>query len=142
MRKRPIHALPYGINLSDYLFAPDAEEIQVVVNERRRQDRLAKLHKLEKMWERQDLERLRRRAAELESVIAADKEWLEKQNAWDAEIERRKAIILKLHDEDAKLERERLLARLEKATKTMNAEIVRSERAELSRRGVVRGRKS
>jgi hypothetical protein len=111
-----------------------------VFNERRRQNRLAKLHKLEVQWAREDTERLRRRADELEVVVKQDKIWLEREDAWEKEIQRRKDIILQLHEKEAAEERTRLLAKLAKVTGKMNRSTVRAEREVLARRGVLRGR--
>jgi hypothetical protein len=127
--------------MADFLFEPDEDERRVEFEKQRVQSRLAKLHRLSKQWERADEERLRRRVAELSVIVGHDKEWLAREEAWEKEIQRRKDIILKLHDEDAKLERKLLLARLDKATKTMNADIVKAERTTLAARGVIRGRR-
>jgi len=140
-KRHPLRALPLGIQMSDFLWEPDAEEKRVAVEAQRRQSRLAKLHRLEKLWAAQDFERLKRRAAELAAIVEQDRAFVAREQAFEREMQRRQAIIMQLHDEDAKLERKLLLARLEKATKELNKDVVRSERAALLAKGVVRGRR-
>jgi hypothetical protein len=131
--------LPSGVSLGDVLWEPAPDEIELQVNERRRRNRLAKLHKLEIQWAREDTERLRRRAAELEVVVKQDRAWLEREEAWEKEIQRRKDIISQLHAKEAAEERKRLLAKLARVTEEMNRSTVRAEREVLARRGVLRG---
>ena len=128
------------MSLGDVLWEPAPDEIELQVNERRRRNRLAELHKLEVQWAREDTERLRRRAAELEVVVKQDRAWLEREEAWEKEIQRRKDIISQLHEKEAAEERKRLLAKLAKVTEQMNRSTVRAEREVLARRGVLRGR--
>lgn len=140
-RRYPVRALPLGIRLSDFYWQPTQEEKAVDSKflERQRRNRLDKLRRLERLWAEQDLARMRRRVAELESVVKQDRAFVAREEAFEKEIQRRKAIILKLHDEEAEAERKRLLTKLAKVTAEMNAATVRSERALLARRGVVRG---
>jgi chromosome segregation ATPase len=114
----------------DFYFVPTREETQ-----------LDRLRCLEREWARRELFQLRRRAAELTVVVAADCAYVERQNALEAEIQRRKNYYEAVHKDEADQERKWLLARLEKATKEMNKSDVRAEHRELLRRGVYRGRR-
>jgi hypothetical protein len=86
------------------------------------------------------LETLKRRAAELAAVVEQDRAFVAREEAFEREMKRRQAIIIQLHEQDAADERKRLLARLEKATKEINADAARRERKVLAARGVLRGR--
>jgi hypothetical protein len=107
----------------------------------REETQLDRLRCLEREWARRELFQLRRRAAELTVVVAADCAYVERQNALEAEIQRRKNYYEAVHKDEADQERKWLLARLEKATKEMNKSDVRAEHRELLRRGVYRGRR-
>ena len=90
-------------------------------------------------WDREDDERRRRHVAEIEAIVAVGRAYVERQNALEAEIQRRKDYYEAAHKDEADQERRRLLTRLEKATKEIRKSDVRAERQELFRRGVVRG---
>ena len=64
---------------SDYVFENDAAEKLAMVNESRRQSRLAKLRGLEKKWQEQELDFFRAKAKAYEKIIAEDRKWLEAQ---------------------------------------------------------------
>ena len=103
---------------------------------------MQKLHRLERLWAEQDLARMRRRVAELESVVKQDRSFVAREEAFEKEIQRRKDIILQLHDKEAADERKRLLAKLDAATKAINKDVVQAERKVLAARGVLRGRRN
>ncbi len=131
--------LPAGINLREFLWAPDEAELRAAFEPKRRASQLAKLHRLKCKWEREDAERLRRRAAELAVEVEKDKVWLAKEAAWESYVRKAQADIAQMHESDAQVERKLLLARLERATKSINADIARNDRAALTRKGLVRG---
>jgi hypothetical protein len=139
-RQKPLQALPLGIRLADYFWSPDKAEREVNLAAQRRRAALAKLAKLEVEWKVQDELRLRRRAAELAVVVAADKEWLAREQAWEEQLQKIQDYYRSEAQREAAEERKRLLAKLDKVTRQMNKSDVRAERQELLRRGVFRGR--
>jgi hypothetical protein len=142
MRRRiPVLALPLDIKLDDILFAPDAEERKAYAWETHRRAALKRLERLRATWERQDLERARKRAKDLQALVEADRKFVAAEN--DRQ-ERRVAAeqeTKKIADYYLQEQRKELLARLARATKEISADVCRSERERLMRRGVVRGRK-
>lgn len=141
-RRRPsLLALPAGVKLADFLFEPDKEEKQAFRNDRRRRGRLDKLKSLKSKWDAEDLAATRRRVKELEAVVAADREFV----AREAENEERRmaaeAQTKKIVDYYINSEHKALLARAARAGREINADIVKAERKELERRGLVRGKR-
>src|SRR5882724_1991030 len=112
--------LPDGVNLRDFSFEPDDEEKASEFEKRRRQNRLAKLQRLEVLWAAQDAERLRRRAAELEIIVAADRLYVERATAVEQEEARVTNYWLEERKKTADAEMKSLLARLERATDSIN----------------------
>lgn len=137
-RRIPLTALPAGIRPSDFFWGPTYEEHQ-----------LSLLRKLKAKWAREDaaierkhLERMRKRAAELEQSVAKDREWLARLAERQEEQKRVTDYWLAEQKKQADAEHKALVARLAKATKEIQKSDARSEREELLRRGVVRGRRN
>lgn len=143
-RKRfPLRALPAGINLRDFYWkpTPDEKAVDSKFLERQRRNRLAKLQRLEKAWLAEDVERLKRRAAELELVAVQDRIYVARVTAIEQEQKRVTDYWLHEQEKQAAAERKALLERLERATKAINADTVQAERKVLAARGVLRGRR-
>jgi hypothetical protein len=67
----------------NYLFEPDWKELEFLANEktiieRKRQNRIAKLRRLDASYEAAELEYLRRKCAALQTIVDLDREWLAK----------------------------------------------------------------
>jgi hypothetical protein len=133
-RRFPKLVLPANLRLDEILFAPDAEERQYTHLEKQRQQRLARMERLAKRWEREDQARLEKRVRDLEAIVGADREFVEACNAREAEIQRVRAYY-------ETEQRKELLARLARATKDISKDVCRAEREKLMRRGIVRGRR-
>src|SRR5260370_30222694 len=80
-QRHPLRALPLGISLSDFFWEPTRGEIEADQRRANRLRRLEYLAKLKESWEREDCERLRRRAAELAVVVENDRAYIERVNA-------------------------------------------------------------
>lgn len=139
---RPLHVpfvLPPDVaKPEDILWGPTYEEHQ-----------LSLLRKLKAKWAREDaaierkhLERLRKRATELEQSIAKDREWLARLAERQEEQKRVTDYWVEEQRKQAEADHKALLARLAKATKEIQRSDARSEREELLRRGVVRGQRN
>jgi predicted polyphosphate/ATP-dependent NAD kinase len=147
-RQRPsLLALPAGVKMQDFLFEPDEAEKQAyraTLAEKHRQNSLRRLAKLKQRWDEEDnaqRKRLRaRRVKELESVVAADREFVAKENEKERRRMAAEAETKKIADYYINEQHKELLARLHKATGEINRDIIRTERKELERRGVIRGR--
>jgi hypothetical protein len=129
--KRPKLALPYGINLSQFYWYPTREERI-----------LTRLKEMKADWDAQELAYYRRKARELGADVARDREWLERRNALEAELTAIQAYYRTEREKELAAEDK---ARREKAMqllKEINTDIAKFERAELMRRGVVRGRRT
>ncbi len=66
---------------ADYVFETDDAEKLAMVNESKRQNRLAKLRKLDANFAQAELEYLRARCKALQAVVDADRAWLKKEQA-------------------------------------------------------------
>jgi hypothetical protein len=138
--KRPLRALPMGLSMSDFFWEATPEETLIEFEKKRRQSRLAKLHRLELIWAVQDTERLRRRAAELAAIVAQDRIYVARVNAIEQEQKRVTDYWLDEQKKTAEVEWKALLAKAEKLGKEIRKSDVRAEREVLARRGVLRGR--
>jgi hypothetical protein len=153
MRSRPIFVLPAGENLSDFDFVPSAEEkaaAKEIGKHRAHAKRcLVNLGHLQKLWAREDAEYDRRREARrqkhIETILAAaelDRQWVEQYRAWEQEIERRRNFYLTEHAKEDKATHAAQLKKLATILDDIRKTDCRLERKELTKRGVVRGRKS
>jgi hypothetical protein len=140
-RRKPIRALPFGINLSDYYFHPTREE-----------KLLDWLHEQKRIWDAEDDVRRRRRAAQIEAEVNAAKEVQAREdrlvrdtNWWLQQREVDRPLMEKLTaDLQDALEgnwHKKVLAKLAALEKEIRLDAVRAERKTLLRRGVVRGRR-
>ena len=153
MRSRPIFVLPAGESLTDYDFAPTKEEREIE-KERAKHRRHAKrclvnLAALKKTWAKEDAasDRLReqRRQKHIETILATaelDRQWVEQYRAWEQEIERRRNFYLTEQQKEAKAIHAAQLKKLATILDDIRKTDCRLERKELTKRGVVRGRKS
>jgi hypothetical protein len=152
-RRRPITALPFGINLSDYDFEPSKAEL---VAESRRRNWLAKMRSLLICYEREADELRRRRAAEIAREIEVAKEKQEREDRlsrdrdyWLREREKDRGLMTQLTEryqqivDDSPFRRKMLakLAEVAKLQKDIDRLAAREERKALLARGVVRGRR-
>jgi hypothetical protein len=123
--------VPPGFCERDYYWYPTREERI-----------LDRLWEMKKEWDDQELVYYCRKAREFGEQIARDREWLERQNALEAELNAIQTYY--------RIEREKELAAEDKARreksrqllKEINGDMAKLERTELMRRGVVRGRRS
>jgi hypothetical protein len=160
MRPRPIFVLPAGENLSDFDFVPSPEEKaatkEVAKRKKHAKRCLVNLANLQKLWEREEAAYLKHMDALRQKHIAAilvqaerDRIWLaqmnaweQETNAWEQEIDRRRNFYLSEHDKEAKAIHAARLKKLATILDDIRKTDCRLERKELTKRGVVRGRKS
>jgi hypothetical protein len=143
-RKRPIHALPAGINLADFEWYPAKPkrplETQAQFLERKRRNKISKLESLQKGWEREELEFLRRKCEALAAVVEADRAWIQRQNELEAELKCVQEYYAQEHAKEEaaadKVRRERYV----RLGKEIYRDAARAERRLLLARGVYRGR--
>jgi hypothetical protein len=149
--RKPIRALPLGINMKDFLWEPDEAERFV--------DRV---RQLQKVWHREDLERLRRRekliALEIEDAKrkqAIEDARAEEAREREAEIERRKTYwvrereagaaamekLIASYEAELNVEHGKRLKKLAQIEKDIARDKLKIERQALAQRGVLRGRK-
>src|SRR5215468_4547804 len=90
--RRPIFALPPGINLNEYLFEPDAEEVAATRRVKRRRYRhkqfTKRVEEMGRRFEREELEYLRRKCEALVGVVEADRAWIQRQNEIEIELKK------------------------------------------------------
>jgi hypothetical protein len=149
-RRRPsLLALPAGVKLADFDFEPTKEELKQVralqTEARRaelnRQAALKRLARLKQSWEEKERGQRKRRIKELEAAIAADKKWIAEQDERERQRMDAEAQTKRVADYYIAEEHRALLIRLSKATAAVNRDIIRTERKELERRGVIRGKR-
>lgn len=149
MKRAKSHALfTPGYRIDEISFDPDADEIQALRNWKHAQNELARMLPKRALWEEQDrahdafiLAQRHKFAEELGARIASDKRADELRAARDAEIQRVRSYYLsELEKEIAAADRKRKEA-LEAITKRIQRDKLKVEREELTRRGVVRGRR-
>ena len=145
MKRNPIRgttALDVG-NLDDYEWTKlkprmkPRKSLTEILN-RHRDNCLQKLRKLDEQFADAELNYLRNRCKELEAVVAADRVLIDRENAVEAELKRIQTYYKTEQDKED-------LKRQDKAKKILseiNADIVKSEREALLKRGVVRGRRT
>jgi len=110
---------------------------------------LINLAALKKTWAKEDAasDRLReqRRQKHIETILAAaelDRQWIEQYRAWEQEIDRRRNFYLSEHQKEATAIHAAQLKKLATILDDIRKTDCRLERKELTKRGVVRGRKS
>lgn len=149
MRRAKSHALfTPGYRIDEISFEPDADEIQALRNWKHAQNELARMLRKRALWEEQDrdhnafvLAQRQKYAKALGARIASDKLADELRAARDAEILKVRSYYLnELEKEIAAADRKRKEA-LETITKRIQRDKLKVEREELTRRGVVRGRR-
>ncbi len=140
-RVRSTMALPPDVDLNFIDWQPTVGEKEATRRERTRKVKLEWLADQDAKFDAAELEHLRKKCAALQQVVDADRAWLERQKELEGDHAKVKAYYEQEADKEAQAERAALLKRLEKATKKINADNARTERAELLRRGVVRGRR-
>jgi hypothetical protein len=92
-------------------------------------------------WEREDIERHRRRAAEIAADVSQDLDWLERVNAIQREQQRMENYWLEERKKTADAIHKAQLKRSAQINEDIRKSAVRAERQELLKRGVVRGRR-
>jgi|SRR6516225_9697174 hypothetical protein len=140
-RSKPI-VFPPAISerMGDFLWEPDEAEIAVNIEERRQKNFAAKMKRFFARFHQEELEYYRKRCDQLAVIVAADKAWIDRQNGIEAEM---KEVRDYYEGERKKEEQAADKVRREKCLrlrKEINRDIVRTEREELIRRGVYRGR--
>jgi hypothetical protein len=148
-RKRILPAtLPNDVLADGVLWAPDAAESQAFKNWRHAKHELGRLVALRHRWARQERKhdafidaQHRRFSAELNAAIADEKRVEELRAARDKEIEWRKAYYLGELDKEIKAADERRRKAAKEILERIHKDNARLEREELTRRGVVRGRR-
>jgi hypothetical protein len=146
----PFAAASAYVRLDEVEWAPSKQELKQVralqAEARRaelnRQAALKRLARLAQSWQEKERGQRKRRIRELEAAIAADKKWLAEENEKERRRMAAEAATQKIQDYYIAEEHRALLARLSKATAAVNRDIIRTERKELERRGVVRGKRS
>jgi hypothetical protein len=103
---------------------------------------LERLRAMQATWEREDIERRRRRAAEIAADVSRDIDWLERVNAIQREQQRVENYWLEERKKTADAIHKAQLKRLAQINEDIRKSDARIERQELLKRGVVRGRKS
>jgi len=143
IRENPIRSvmcLPLGLDLDEIAWRATREEILI-----------ERLRMLKATWDREDLERYRRYAAELALVVEKDREYIERANAIECEeawhrqqladgASVMQKFLARYQDELDGLRQSELRARLVRAGKEIERDRCRVEKEELTRRGVYRGR--
>jgi hypothetical protein len=122
----------------DYLFEPDAEEIAALKRMKRRRIRhnefTKKIESLSTKFEQQEVEYLRRKCQSLAAVVELDREWIQRQNEREAEVEQIRNYYLTEQDKER-------LARLKKLTEVLNKDINKKDRETLTFRGILKGKR-
>ena len=134
-------ALPPDVDLNYIDWKPTVGEKQAIQRERTRKAKLEWLAAIQAKADSDELAFLRRKVAAQAQVIAADREWLDRQKELEEERAKVKAYYEQEHAKEEKAADKARLERLKKATDAINKDNARAERAELLRRGVVRGRR-
>jgi hypothetical protein len=150
MRTRRLYVLPDNCDLSDMDFVPSPEEIaaakQFAKNRRHAKRVLVNLAALKKTWEREDKERdqlrLRRLATEMATIAKADRDWIAAENERETRRMAAQAELKKVTDYYLSEHRKEALKKLGQINRDINLDICKAERLALTKRGVVRGRKS
>jgi hypothetical protein len=126
----------------DYFFEPTKGEREAEQRYKNRLYRLEYLAGLKAKWETEDIARLKRRAAELESVVAKDRAYVERVNQIQQENDRVTNWWLAEQKKTADAIHAAQLKKLELILEDIQKDNARAERAELLRRNVVGGRRS
>jgi hypothetical protein len=127
----PLVSLPVDVSdLDGISWKPTREEIL-----------LERLRAMQATWEREDIERHRRRAAEIAAVVSRDIAWLERVNAIQKEQQRVENYWLEERKKTADAIHKAQLKRLAQINEDIRKSDARLERRELLRRGVYRGRR-
>jgi hypothetical protein len=132
------------VRLDEILFEPDDAEKkahQKLIAERHRQNSLRRLAILKQHWDEQDQAQRKRRVKQLAAIVAADREFVAKENEKERRRMAAEAETKKIAEYYVGEEMKALLARAQKAGREINRDIIRTERKELERRGVIRGRR-
>jgi len=130
MRRDRPRRVPPGFSDKDYHFYPTWDERI-----------LERLRKIERDWDATEDRILKLRAKAIEASVAADRAWLtleqereERKLQSDAELKQVQDYFNRERDME-------LRAALKRITTDLNIDIVKTEREELARRGVIRGRR-
>jgi hypothetical protein len=133
-RENPIRylvSLPVDVSdLDGISWKPTREEIL-----------LERLRSMRATWELEDIERHRRRAAEIAADVSRDIDWLERVNAIQREQQRVENYWLAEQKKTADAIHKAQLKRLAQINEDIRKSDARIERQELLRRGVYRGRR-
>ena len=134
-------ALPPDVNLDFIDWQPTHSEKEATRRELTRKVKLEWLAEIQAKADRDELAYLRMKVAAQAKVIEADRDWLERQKEREDELKRVQAFYESEHQKEEQAADRARLARLKKATDAINKDNTRAERAELTRRGLVRGRR-
>ena len=141
-RSKPVVFPPVLLErMGDFFWEPDDAEIAVNIEQRRQRNFTAKMNRFLARYAEEELEYYRKRCAQIQALVAADKAWIERQNEIEAEMKRVRDYY---EGEPKKEEQAADKARCEKCLKLrkeINRDMVRAELEELIRRGVYRGRR-
>ncbi len=135
-------ALPPDVDLNFIDWLPTVGEKEATRRERTRKAKLQWLADIQAKADRDELAYLRMKVAAQAKLIEADRDWLERQKEREDELEKVQAFYESEHAKEEQAADKVRLARLKKATDAINKDNARTERAELLRRGVVRGRRT
>jgi hypothetical protein len=123
--------VPPGYCEQDYYWYPTREERI-----------LGRLAEMRKEWDAQELAYYRRKAREFGEQVARDREWLQRHNALETELNAIQTYYRTEREKELAAEDKARRERAKQLLKEINTDIAKFERAELMRRGVVRGRRT
>ena len=154
--RRPRVALPAGVRLDDMEWESPRrpkKKPPVKMNsgpklsypdwlKRKAQDRLAMLRRLNNQWQKEEMEYYQRKAKELAAEIERDRVWLERQNALEAELTAIQTYYKTELEKEQAAEDKRRREKLKSVIRDISADVCRTERETLARRGQIRGRRA
>jgi hypothetical protein len=148
-RHSQVLALPGDVKMSDVLWEPDEAELQALRNWKHFAHHLKRLQAKRRQWRAQDrkhdayMDAQRRKFAEgLQARVAVDIRANELQAARDKEIEKIRSYYLNELDKEIAAADKKRFEALAAITKRIEKDNRRVEREELTRRGVVRGKRN
>ena len=104
--------------------------------EQQRQNRIAKLRRLKVLWDAEDDERSRRRAAKIAMIVEQDKAWLERERLWEERLAAIQNYYLGKREKEEQAADKIRREKCARIGKDIASAAARTERAELIRRGV------
>jgi hypothetical protein len=103
---------------------------------------LTRLKEMKAEWDAQELAYHRRKYREFAADVARDREWLERQNAVGAELMAIQTYYKTAQEKELAAEDKARREKAKQLLKEINTDIAKFERAELMKRGVIRGSRS